>query len=122
MLALFGRGDRKLAGRTVKWRTKPVAANDYVSAERHKGKAVIPDPAPTHLVVTRREYIVHRRSVSPAEFGLLTALVGGQTIGGAIEDVASVAGANRATLANQLQHWFQKWAAAEYFRCFEMPN
>lgn len=96
--------------------------HQYVSAVRHQSEAVIPDPTPTHLVVTRRDYIVRRRAVSPVEYELLCSLADGETVGVAIERAASAPDADLDALPAQLQQWFKTWAAAAYFRAVELPE
>lgn len=90
--------------------------HEYITAVRHGTEAVIPNPSPTHLVITRREYIVRRRAVSPVEYELLTALTDGETVGVAIERAASPPDVDLDALAAQLQEWFRNWAAAAYFQ------
>ncbi len=96
--------------------------HEYISAVRHETETVIPDPSPTHLVVTRREYIVRRRSVSPLEYTLLAALANGETVGSAIERTASAPDADLDSLAIQLQQWFKTWATAAYFQAVALPT
>jgi len=94
----------------------------YISAVRKKGRVVIPEPSPTYLVVTRREYVVRRSAVSRMEYALLTELVAGKPIGPAIERVAAEPGVDNDALAGRLHEWFRDWAAAAYFRGIEIPS
>lgn len=94
--------------------------HDYVSAVRHQTEAVLPEPSPTCLVITRREYVVRRSTVSPTEYQLLKALVAGETVGRAIEHAAETAESD--TLAANLHGWFRDWAAAAYFERVELPD
>lgn len=96
--------------------------HEYISAVRHNTEAVIPNPSPTHLVVTRRDYVVRRRAVSPVEYDLLARLAGGETVGVAIEHAASAPGVDVDAFAAQLQQWFKTWAAAAYFETVELPT
>jgi hypothetical protein len=94
--------------------------HDYVSAVRHQTEAVIPEPSPTCLVVTRRDYVVRRSTVSLTEYQLLEALVAGESVGRAIERAAEAAESE--TLAENLHGWFRAWAAAAYFERVELPD
>lgn len=96
--------------------------HEYITAVRHGAEAVIPAPSATHLVVTRREYVVRRRAASPLEYGLLASLTAGETVGSAIERAASVPGIDVERLATELQQWFRNWAAAAYFQRIELPT
>jgi hypothetical protein len=95
--------------------------HEYVSAVRHKMETRIPEPTPTYLVVTRRDFVVRRRAVSGREFDLLTAMVDGETVGAAIERAAGTPGGASDHLAADLHEWFHSWAAAEYFLAVEWP-
>lgn len=99
--------------------TYPV--HEYISAVRHNTEAVMPDSSTTHLVVTRRNYVVRRRAVSLVEYDLLAALAGGDAVGLAIERAANAPGVEFEEFATQLQQWFQTWAAAAYFQTIELP-
>lgn len=96
-------------------------AHEYASAVRHGEKAVPPNPAPTYLVVTRREYVVRRAAVSRAEYELLAALLAGQTIGSAIEHATRYYEADLEFCAVELRQWFQDWAASGYFSGVQTP-
>jgi len=92
----------------------------YISAVRHQTEAVIPEPEPTCLVVTRREFLVRRAAVSRSEFELLQALVAGETIGSAIGQAAQVHGDEGAYLADHLHQWFRNWTESVYFQAVEV--
>lgn len=95
--------------------------HEYITAVRHQGEAVIPGPAVTHLVITRRAYIVRRRAVSPVEYELLRVLVEGETVGAAIEYAARFPEVHLNSMPDQLQQWFKTWAVAPYFQSVELP-
>lgn len=90
-------------------------ANDFFSATARKETAPLPQPRETYLAITRREYRVKRRELTRAQFELLEALVGGATVGSAIECAARVSNDSDDEFANQLQAWFQQWTAESYF-------
>ena len=93
--------------------------HEYISAVRRRAEATLPQPSPTHLVVTRRDYVVRRSAVSRAEYDLLSALVAGESIGDAITLVAFAPDVDVEALADELQQWFRSWAAAGYFQAVE---
>lgn len=95
--------------------------HEYVSAVRHTLEVVIPEPTPTYLVVTRRDFVVRRRAVPDLEFNLLKALVDGESVGAAIERAAETPGVETDRLAADLHEWFRSWAAAGYFVSVECP-
>jgi hypothetical protein len=94
--------------------------HEYISAVRAKAEAVVPEPSPTYLVVTRRQFVVRRCAVSPVEYSLLADLVGGATLGTAIESVASHPDADAESLPTMLQTWFQQWASAAFFHAADI--
>ncbi len=96
--------------------------HEYISAVRHKADAVIPDPAPTYLVITRREYVVRRQAVFSAEYDMLSALLAGDSVGSAIDCAASRPGVNLGVLAENLQTWFRHWGAAGFFRAIQLGS
>jgi hypothetical protein len=89
--------------------------HEYISAVRKKATPVIPKAATTYLVITRRDYVVRRCAVSHEEFTLLENLVAGETVGGAIRNLAEQTTVDLERLAEQLREWFAGWAAAGYF-------
>ncbi|MBI1901601.1 MAG: hypothetical protein HYS13_10895 [Planctomycetia bacterium] len=96
--------------------------HEYISAVRNKTEAVIPDPSPTYLVITRRQFVVRRCAVSPVEHSLLADLVAGETLGIAIERVASHSDAEWDSLPAALHAWFHQWASAAFFQAVEMAR
>ncbi len=87
--------------------------HEYISATRREESPEIPAPQATWLVVSRREYIVRRAPVPPAEFYLLTALRSGVPVGTAL---ASLAASDRGEdiTVEIVEGWFAAWAAAGY--------
>ena len=80
-------------------------------------------PEETLLVITRREYVVRRGAVSRAEFQLLRAIIGGNTLGQAIAIAAEeIPDGSDEEFAANLSKWFQHWAGAGWFLRVEVPN
>jgi hypothetical protein len=96
--------------------------HEYVSAVRRGESPAPPGPSPTHLVVTRRDFVVRRAAVSPVEFDLLARLAAGEPVGAAIEQTALAHQADLDHFAAQLQQWFHDWAAGAFFRGVELPR
>ena len=90
-------------------------AHEFVSAVRQERPAVRPDAVPTYLVVTRRDYVVRRLSVSRSEFVLLKAIVAGESLAAAIGTAVEELEDDFATFAAALPKWFESWAAAGWF-------
>jgi hypothetical protein len=93
--------------------------NDYFTALREAADDAelpnIPEPAESWLALSRRDFVVRRHTLEKAQHELLAALAGGQTIGAAIEQLASTAHVDFDRLAEQLQEWFRTWTAAGFF-------
>ncbi len=89
--------------------------NDYFSAIRRGEKPAIPDPAPAHLAIARRDYRVLRYPLEPAQHELLRVLLDGETVGTAIERAAAVSPLTDAQLAGALREWFRYWTAEGFF-------
>lgn len=90
--------------------------HEYATAVRHREEADFSDARPTHLVVTRRDYIVRRFEVSPIQFALLAALQRGSSVGEALLAIQPRDEANLSQLATDLRHWFLEWASAPLFQ------
>lgn len=92
------------------------AVHEYATAVRHKEQPDLPEPSPTWLVVTRRDYVVRRIAVTEAEFAALAALVGGGTIAASLDAAQNRWQSDYDQLASEVQRWFRDWSAAGYFQ------
>lgn len=89
--------------------------HDYITAVRFQGAAEVLDRMATWLIITRRDYVVRRASVTLLEYQFLSSLVAGQTLGQAIEQCLSRCLQTEEGLAALLQEWFSRWATSQYF-------
>jgi hypothetical protein len=96
--------------------------HEYATAVRHETDAAPPAAKPTYLVITRRDFIVRRKTVTSTQFELLTRLVSGATVGDAIETVAATIDGSVDRFAEELRDWFGNWATAGYFHRVELPG
>jgi len=98
--------------------------HEYATGVRKKEEPPIPDPEPTWLAVSRIDYVVRRWPLSRPQYDLLQSLIGGETVGQAIEKAANVAietDPNLEQLTVNLRAWFEEWSAAGFFRTIELP-
>ena len=97
---------------------------EFATAVRHRGddnaEIAFPDPAPTWLAITRREFVVRRHSLTWPQYVLLEALVNGETIESAILQGMEASGESVEVLAGALSEWFQEWTAAPFFLAVEL--
>jgi hypothetical protein len=96
--------------------------NAYFTASRHAEDGdppPIPDPAPEHLALSRRDWVVRRFPLTPAQYALLETIVAGAPVGEAIAAAAEVAGLDDEVLAAELQSWFRLWVAEGLFQGIE---
>ncbi len=96
--------------------------NRYYRAVRRKKEPAIQAPRPTHLAVTRRQYVVRHYQFPRVQHVLLSALVSGQTVGDAIKATAAAAGPMLSRLPGLLHKWFRNWAAEGFFLAVEAPR
>jgi hypothetical protein len=92
--------------------------NDYYTALRWGDEAdapPLPSPEQTWLALTRREFVVRRHPLTLPQYELLTRLVAGQTMAGAIEGVVAGGQITVEALAAELRQWFSEWTAAGFF-------
>ena len=94
--------------------------HEYVTAVRRDLQPEQPEPEVTHLVMTRRDFIVRRGAVSYPEFLLLKSLIDGEPLGLAIESAVEATEASIDDFAGQLAGWFRHWSAAGWFVSFEL--
>tara|TARA_R110002049_G_scaffold234002_6_gene407342 strand:- start:4299 stop:5225 length:927 start_codon:yes stop_codon:yes gene_type:complete len=90
--------------------------HEYISAVRHGNEILLPTVKPTYLVITRRDYVVRRCSVSSVEFAILADLQSGQTIEQSIEQASAHSGFSLLELELHLSDWFRQWAVSGYFQ------
>ncbi|HUY87698.1 MAG TPA: DNA-binding domain-containing protein [Pirellulales bacterium] len=97
--------------------------NDYYTSLRQAASdedlPAIPDPSPTWLALTRRDYIVRRHALTPAQFILLSAITSGESVGQAILRAATVEEGSLEEFSTKLQDWFRRWTAAGFFVAME---
>lgn len=75
-----------------------------------------PDPMPTHVAISRRDYIVRRYDLTHPQYELLRVLQQGGTIGQALEACATATPAEELDqLVDDVRQWFRNWTAE---RCF----
>ena len=93
--------------------------NAYFTASRHveEGEELeIPDPAPEFLALSRRDWIVRRFPLTPAQHALLEKILAGAPVGEAIAAAADVSGLDDEALGAELQSWFRIWVAEGFFQ------
>jgi hypothetical protein len=88
----------------------------YFTAVRRHESPELPDPTDTFLAVTRRRFVVRHYELSPPAHELLSALLAGISVGGAIRRAVEIAGSDLARLPDDLGTWFHDWAAEGFFR------
>lgn len=97
--------------------------HEYVSAVRRGESPEIPLPVETLLIITRRDYVVRRGTVSRAQYSLLRAILDGKTLGEAIEFAAeAMPDGSDDELEVNLSKWFQHWSSAGWFLGVELPT
>lgn len=91
----------------------------YATAVKAGEHPEIPEPHPTCLAISRRDYVVRRWEISAAEHLLLESLQRGDTVGNAIQTVAEspeAADLSHDDLAARLREWFGNWTAWGFFQ------
>lgn len=95
--------------------------HEFITACRQGAEPPVPEPRPTWLAVTRRQYIVRRHSLTQTQFELLRCLGEGQVLGAALEHVAAMCPDVEA-LVRDIQQWFQEWTAAQFFQSIQVDH
>lgn len=88
--------------------------HEFVTACRQGSEPPVPEPRPTRLVVTRRQYVVRRVPVAETQFRLLGLLSNGMPLGEALETTAAN-GDDIDGLVKDVQQWFYEWTASGFF-------
>lgn len=89
--------------------------HEYASAVRQQKQADFPEPQPTFLGITRRDYIVRRVALEYDEFAVLADLMAGKRVGAALECALANSSRTIDELATDVRRWFRNWSAAAYF-------
>lgn len=95
------------------------SVSSYYTAIRaaEEGEEVpIPDPEPEHLALTRRDFVVRRYPLIPAQHALLAKLLAGAPVGEALAAAAEASDLEDDALAAALQSWFRFWVAEGFFQ------
>jgi hypothetical protein len=98
--------------------------NAYFTAARHAGEGEelpIPDPEPEFVALTRRDFVVRRYSLLPAQHALLEKLLAGAPVGEALAAAAEISGLDDEALAAELRAWFRLWVAEGFFQSISRP-
>lgn len=95
--------------------------NDYYTQLRSGQRPSIPEPVPTWLAVTRRDYVVRRHPLSHPQFELLGGIAQGLTVGAVIVRVATLANGGSDEWAGSLRQWFFDWGRDGFFEGIELP-
>ncbi|MFL6264414.1 MAG: putative DNA-binding domain-containing protein [Thermoanaerobaculia bacterium] len=93
--------------------------NAYYTAIRRaeEGEEVpVPDPEPEYLALTRRDFVVRRYPLAPAQHALLEKILAGEPVGEALAAAAEASGLEDDALAAELQSWFRLWVAEGFFQ------
>lgn len=98
--------------------------NAYYTAARRAeddGEEVpLPEPAPEHVALTRRDFVVRRYPLTAPQHALLEKVLEGATVGEAIVAAAEVSDLEDDALATELRAWFRFWAAEGFFQASDV--
>lgn len=93
--------------------------HEFISTFRTRQMTEIPSAKETWLIVTRRDYIVRRASVSSLEYQFLSSLIEGRTLGQTIAQILAASSEREENLVTMLNEWFQRWAVSQYFQAIQ---
>jgi hypothetical protein len=95
----------------------PVNAYYTAARQAEEGEEVpVPDPAPEHVALSRRDFVVRRYPLDPPQHALLEQILAGATVGEALAAAAEASHLDDEALAVQLQAWFRLWTAEGLFQ------
>lgn len=86
---------------------------NYYRAVRNGESALPPDPEPTWLAISRRNFVVRHVPLAPPAAAILAALMAGATIGAALAQAPLPDNVDQ--FAADVQRWFHDWAAEGFF-------
>ncbi len=90
--------------------------HDYYSALQQSDTAAPPAARPVMLAISRRNYIVQFRELTPPQATLLAAIQGDQPFGAALSQTMVLHGIEPDELQPQLAGWFRDWTATGLIR------
>ncbi len=96
--------------------------HEFATDIRRGKAATMPEATTTRLAISRRDYIVRRRPLSPLPYLLLQQLQQGKTLGEAIEVAVAANEADVSSLAGHLREWFRLWTQEGYFLGLELET
>lgn len=96
--------------------------HEFASAVRKAQSPTVPQPGPTFLVIMRRDYLIHRHTVTRNEYRLLQAFVDGRTVGDALAELADEPESDPDQLAENMSEWFHSWARLALFTRVELAS
>jgi Putative DNA-binding domain len=97
--------------------------NPFFTALRQakEGESVTPpDAGASWIALNRRRFIVRRHDLTQPAYELLGALIGGHSLGAAIEAAEKIWPGTDDELARTLREWFAEWAECEFFESVEV--
>lgn len=89
--------------------------HEFITDARKGDTPSIPAQQTTYLAITRRNFVVRREAVTPAEYFLLSQLQEGLPVGEAITQFAESGLMEPDEIGSQLHHWFKHWTASAFF-------
>jgi hypothetical protein len=92
--------------------------SDYWGQRKDEAEPIVPEPVPTWLAISRRDFVVERHELSSAQFAVLQAIAGGAPLADSLVEGAAAAPAEH--IESQLSSWFAEWMAAGFFVGFEL--
>ncbi len=89
----------------------------YWQTLRDSTEALPPERAETFLAITRHDYVVRHIELSSPAFAVLSAILGNETIGEAINRASEFYAVENhsASLADDLRSWFELWTREGFF-------
>jgi hypothetical protein len=89
---------------------------------RKADEATPPERGETWLAITRRNYVVRHLPLMPLEAALLDSILGGATVGDALDRMELPADLDPQAFAGTLRGWFERWSAEGFFLRVELPQ
>jgi hypothetical protein len=94
--------------------------SDFWGERKNDAEPAVPEPARIWLAISRRDFVVERHDLSPAQFAVLHSIAGGAPLADALE--AGAAAAPAEDIESQLNTWFAQWMATGFFASFALPG